>query len=627
MNIGILAHVDAGKTSLTERLLFFAGVIDRMGSVDKGNTQTDSMELERQRGITIQSAVVSFTLQGRKMHLIDTPGHSDFISEVERALRILDGAILVISAVEGVQPQTRILMHTLTRLKIPTLLFINKIDRKGAREQSLLEEIAQKLTPDAIPMNRVHALGSKEASTHPRDDMQTLIDTLTANNDSFLEAYVRNPSEINSETCLAELKAQAHIACAHPLYFGSAITGTGIEELAAGVCSFLSSPEVNAEGSPQGSIFKIDREDSGEKIAYVRLDVGTLSSRDEIEISRRAHTGETLTHRAKITAIKIFENGKVFPSTQVTAGNIAKVWGLKEARVGDRIGADETFPPDTFFSPPTLETAIRAKNPSENPALFAALQKMAEEDPLIHTRMDGAKQEITIRLYGEVQKEVIKARLLSHYGIEVLFKETKTILVERPTGKGEALYQIDMHGSNEFYVTVGLRVEPGPPNSGIQYLLAVEKGSFPKAYHSVLKESVYSRLKEGLQGWEVTDCIVTLTHTGLCPLSMATQLRTLGPLILMQALEKAGTHLCEPCSRFDLQAPSASASILFAKLCEAGATVRSATVTGGLIHIEGVLPTRTLHSIEIQLPTLTQGSGILHCAFNGYTAIERKVHF
>ncbi|MES2122289.1 MAG: translation factor GTPase family protein [Chlamydiota bacterium] len=621
MNIGILAHVDAGKTSLTERLLFFAGVIDRMGSVDKGSTQTDSMELERERGITIQSAVVSFTLQGRKIHLIDTPGHSDFISEVERALRVLDGAILVISAVEGVQPQTRVLMHTLSRLKIPTLLFINKIDRKGAREQSLLEEIAQKLTPHAIPLNRVSALGSKEAATHPFSDLQQLIDALAENNDSFLEAYVKNPSEIDSETCLAELASQTQNGSVHPVYFGSAITGRGIEELTAGICSFLSPPQTSAEGPPQGSIFKIEREDSGEKVAYVRLDAGTLSTRDEISLSRRALTGEMLTHRAKVTAIKLFENGKVLSGTQASAGNIAKVWGLKEARVGDKIGVAETLSSDAFFSPPTLETAVRAKNPLDNPALFAALQKMAEEDPLIHTRMDGTRQEISIRLYGEVQKEVVKARLLTDYGIEVLFKETKTVLVERPTATGEALYQIDMHGSNAFYVTVGLRVEPGPPNSGVQYLLAVERGSLPKTYHSVLKESVYARLKEGLHGWEVTDCIVTLTHTGICPLSMATEFRTLGPLILMQALERAGTHLCEPSSRFDLKAPAASASILFAKLCEASATVRSATVAGGFVHIEGILPTRSLHPFEIQLPTLTQGSGILHSEFAGYTAI------
>src|SRR5262245_52468216 len=152
LNLGILAHVDAGKTSLTERLLFAAGVIDEMGSVDDGNTQTDSLALERQRGITIKSAVVSFAIDDVTVNLIDTPGHPDFIAEVERVLSVLDGAVLVISAVEGVQPQTRILMRALQRLHIPTLLFINKIDRAGAQDTRLLRSISEKLTPAMISM-------------------------------------------------------------------------------------------------------------------------------------------------------------------------------------------------------------------------------------------------------------------------------------------------------------------------------------------------------------------------------------------------------------------------------------------------------------------------------------------
>src|ERR1700761_6163894 len=152
LNLGILAHVDAGKTSLTERLLFAAGVIDRVGSVDAGSTQTDSMALERQRGITIKAAVVSFAIDDVTVNLIDTPGHPDFIAEVERVLSVLDGAVLVISAVEGVQPQTRVLLRALRRLRIPTLIFVNKIDRRGARAEAVLARIAARLTPAVVAM-------------------------------------------------------------------------------------------------------------------------------------------------------------------------------------------------------------------------------------------------------------------------------------------------------------------------------------------------------------------------------------------------------------------------------------------------------------------------------------------
>src|SRR3954471_14920673 len=164
LNLGILAHVDAGKTSLTERLLYAAGVIDEIGSVDDGSTQTDSLALERARGITIKSAVASFAVDGVTVNLIDTPGHPDFIAEVERALRVLDGAVLVVSAVEGVQAHTRLLMRTLRRMRVPTLLFVNKIDRRGAREADLLRDLAAKLVPDVVPMTTVAGLGGRDAT-------------------------------------------------------------------------------------------------------------------------------------------------------------------------------------------------------------------------------------------------------------------------------------------------------------------------------------------------------------------------------------------------------------------------------------------------------------------------------
>src|SRR6184192_446751 len=170
LNLGILAHVDAGKTTLTERLLYVAGVIDAIGSVDEGTTQTDSLALERQRGITIKSAVVSFAIDDVTVNLIDTPGHPDFIAEVERALSVLDGAVLVISAVEGVQPQTRILMRALQRLRVPTLIFVNKIDRRGADDERVLRAVAERLTPAIVPVGTVHGVGTRAARFAPWDD-------------------------------------------------------------------------------------------------------------------------------------------------------------------------------------------------------------------------------------------------------------------------------------------------------------------------------------------------------------------------------------------------------------------------------------------------------------------------
>src|SRR5499427_8537143 len=191
LNLGILAHVDAGKTSLTERLLHAAGVIDEIGSVDKGTTQTDSLALEQQRGITIKSAVVSFPIDGVTVNLIDTPGHPDFIAEVERVLSVLDGAVLVVSAVEGVQPQTRVLMRALRRLHVPTLLFVNKIDRAGADDRRVLQAIAERLTPAGVPMGSARGLATRDAEFVPFGDAEAeLVEALAERDDELLAAYL-----------------------------------------------------------------------------------------------------------------------------------------------------------------------------------------------------------------------------------------------------------------------------------------------------------------------------------------------------------------------------------------------------------------------------------------------------
>src|SRR6266487_2518254 len=222
LNIGIVAHVDAGKTSLTEQLLFTAGIIDEIGSVDEGSTQTDSMALERQRGITIKSAVVSFVTDDVTVNLIDTPGHPDFIAEVERVLGVLDGAVLVISAVEGVQARTRVLMRALQRLHIPTLMFINKVDRGGAQYERLLQSISEKLTPAIIPMGSTSGLGTRSALYAPYGAADAgftarLVDLLADHDDALLAAYVNDETTVSYCQLRSKLAAQTKQALVHPL--------------------------------------------------------------------------------------------------------------------------------------------------------------------------------------------------------------------------------------------------------------------------------------------------------------------------------------------------------------------------------------------------------------------------
>src|SRR5689334_14016618 len=262
LNLGILAHVDAGKTTLTERLLYAAGVIDAPGSVDKGTTRTDSLALEQQRGITIKSAVVSFPIDDVTVNLIDTPGHPDFIAEVERVLSVLDGCVLVLSAVEGVQPQTRILMRALQRLEVPTLIFVNKVDRVGADVGRVLESVTRRLSPDVLLMGAIHGQGGRAAgftAYRPDDrgfrDRETL--ALAEHDDEALTAYVEGRARPVCDLH-RDLAAQTAAGLLHPVYAGSAATGAGVPDLMAGIADLLPVPAPVPSLPPSGWCSKVE---------------------------------------------------------------------------------------------------------------------------------------------------------------------------------------------------------------------------------------------------------------------------------------------------------------------------------------------------------------------------------
>ncbi|TDD44439.1 GTP-binding protein [Kribbella antibiotica] len=336
--MGIVAHVDAGKTSLTERLLYAAGIIDHVGRVDDGDTQTDSMDLERRRGITIRSAVVSFALGDLPVNLIDTPGHSDFIAEVERALSVLDGAVLVVSAVEGVQAQTRLPMRTLVRLRIPTLLFVNKIDRVGARYDSLPADIDRLLTPNALPMTSVVDLGTRAATVAPVA-ARGFDEFLAERNDMFLRRYLDDdllPLDYEDE-----LRRQVASGRAHPVYFGSAMTGIGVPELISGIRAWLPVSSSVAEKPLQAKVFKVERGSAGQKLASARIFAGTLTARSYVDV----HPVDGPAYQVRPSAIDLYDDGARRTVSSAQAGQIVALRGLKDIRIGDQIGVPAVATP------------------------------------------------------------------------------------------------------------------------------------------------------------------------------------------------------------------------------------------------------------------------------------------
>ena len=544
LNLGIVAHVDAGKTTLTERLLHAAGVIDRIGSVDHGDTQTDTLELERRRGITIKAAVVSFVVDDVTVNLIDTPGHPDFIAEVERVLDVLDGAVLVISAVEGVQAQTLVLMRALQRLHIPTLLFVNKIDRPGADAERVLRGVAERLTPALIPVGSVHDLGTRVAGFTAWGGgdpaFRARLAELVAERDpGILEAYVDEETGVELPRLRRALAAQTGRALVHPVFFGSAITGAGVEPLMAGVAGLLPAAAGDTDGPVAGLVFKVERGPSGDRIAYARMFSGTVHTRERLRFGRGVED--------KVTAISVFERGPAERRASVSAGQIGKLWGLRQVQIGDRIGQAKAVPPRHRFAPPALETVVVARDPADKGRLRVALSQLAEQDPLINVRQDDARQEFSVSLYGEVQKQVVQSTLADEFGVEVEFRETTPICIERPVGAGEAFEELGA-ASNPFMATVGLRIEPAPIGAGTGFRAEVGIRSVPmyvyktfESFTQSMQQTVEHVLREGLRGWRVADCTVTMTECGYyAPGSTAADFRRLTPMVLMRALGAGG---------------------------------------------------------------------------------------
>jgi len=629
LNLGILAHVDAGKTTLTERLLYAAGIIDAPGSVDAGTTQTDSLALEQKRGITIKSAVVSFAIDDVIVNLIDTPGHPDFIAEVERVLNVLDGAVLVISAVEGVQPQTRILMRALSRLGLPTLLFVNKLDRRGADPERVLGEIREKLTPAAIAMGTPRAEGPPNAGVAPAVLGGAAIDVLAAHDDALLADYVENEASVSPERLRAELAAQSRRALVHPVFIGSARTGAGVDELMSGLTELLPARAGEPDAPVAATVFKIERGSAGEKVAYVRMFDGTIATRDRLHYGR---DGEE-----KVTAIAVFDHGGATQRPTVSAGEIAKLSGLRDIQIGDRIGGEAGHMLHREFPPPTLESVVAPADPADAQRLRDALAQLSEQDPLINVRQDDTRQELSVSLYGEVQKEVVQATLADEYGIDVEFRETTPIYVERLVGTGEALEVLHAE-TNPYNATIGLRIEPAPEETGIDFRLPIHPQQAPllvyKSIHAFaerMEEYVRNALAAGLYGWRVTDCSVTVTECSYSiadgppsrrgPTSTAADFRKLTPLVLRQALERAGTVVCEPHAHLTLEVPTDTIGAVMPTLARLEAAVETPVLRGELATIEALLPSVRADDLHRELPRLTRGEGVLEATFGGYRPV------
>ncbi|MGV3030995.1 tetracycline resistance ribosomal protection mosaic protein Tet(O/W/32/O) [Streptococcus suis] len=607
INLGILAHVDAGKTTLTESLLYTSGAIAEPGSVDKGTTRTDTMNLERQRGITIQTAVTSFQWEDVKVNIIDTPGHMDFLAEVYRSLAVLDGAILVISAKDGVQAQTRILFHALRKMNIPTVIFINKIDQAGVDLQSVVQSVRDKLSADIIIKQTVSL--SPEIVLEENTDIEAW-DAVIENNDKLLEKYIAG-EPISREKLVREEQRRVQDASLFPVYYGSAKKGLGIQPLMDAVTGLFQPIGEQGSAALCGSVFKVEYTDCGQRRVYLRLYSGTLRLRDTVALAGR--------EKLKITEMRIPSKGEIVRTDTAYPGEIV-ILADDTLKLNDILGNEKLLPHKTRIDNPMplLRTTVEPQKPEQREALLNALAEIADTDPLLHFDIDTVTHEIMLSFLGKVQLEVICSLLEEKYHVEVEIKEPTVIYMERPLRKAEYTIHIEVP-PNPFWASVGLSIEPLPIGSGVQYESRVSLGYLNQSFQNAVMEGVLYGCEQGLYGWKVTDCKICFEY-GLyySPVSTPADFRLLSPIVLEQALKKAGTELLEPYLHFEIYAPQEYLSRAYHDAPRYCADIVSTQIKNDEVILKGEIPARCIQEYRNDLTNFTNGQGVCLTELKGY---------
>lgn len=605
-NIGILAHVDAGKTSLTEQLLYLTGAIRNPGRVDHCNTRTDTLALERERGITIKSMSTSYNYRGQKINIVDTPGHVDFVAEVERSMLLLDGAILVISAREGVQSHTKLLFNALKRMEVPTLIFINKIDRMGVDIEKVITAIRTQLSPDIFILQDVIHEGTRQAQIknldlHPDDD---LIELLSQVDEAILLDYLEGDI-ISSERLLNTLKMAVAERAVYPVLFGSALHAIGVQEILDETYRLL--PRFNPPDSdePGGIVSAVTRMDD---IMPGRMCVIKLTSG---QVKHRGFIGED-----KITQLLRWNHGQAESVKTLHAGDIGMVMGLNHLNVGDTFGQASQH---KVFSlgKPMLKVKILLDRPSQRKELLQGLTLIAESDPYLSYELSEFNDDIYINLFGYVQMEIVQETLKRDYGVDTQMSDPMTIYMETPSSTEEVTITIHQDGL-PFSAGLGFRIEPLARGSGIHYVSELKSGGLKQPFLNGIEDGVFAYLDQGLHGWELTDMKITLIDYQLIPDTTPADYRNLSPLVIFEALKKVGTKLLWPISDYRLSIPTTQMGKAISDLAKMKATIGEPVIEADNCIITGVVPVTLCHNYEVTVHQYTSGMGYFESKVIGY---------
>ncbi|WP_248547876.1 translation factor GTPase family protein [Paenibacillus sp. FSL R10-2796] len=616
INVGIFAHVDAGKTTTTEHILYESGRIRALGSVDTGTALTDSMDVERQRGISVRAALASFAWKGVQINLVDTPGHVDFLSEVERSLRVMDCAVLVLSAVEGVQAQSEMIWNALRKLGIPTLIFVNKMDRVGADPEAVLAEARNYLSSDIIPVQQpigkekeyigARDLWENEADANKRTE---LLEALAERDEELLEKYMSG-SPIDLAEWKKYMKTAASSGRFFPMVYGVAAKGLGITALLDAMVEYFPRAGGNVEGPVSGIVYNIQRDKSMGRMAFVRLYEGTIRNRDTL-------LNYTQDIQGKVTQIRKVEGGRTEDVGALEAGDIAVIYGLSGVRIGDVLGHPGAIPEEAKLAVPLLTVRVFWEPDMDDHKVIGALQELADEDPLLDAQWLQDERELHIKVMGPIQLEILNSVLEERYALKVTFGQPSVIYKETPARAGEGFIAYTM--PKPCWAILRFQIEPGPPGSGLVYDSIVRSSDLLPQYQSETARRVPEALQQGLYGWEVTDLKVTLTegqhhvwHTHPLDFAVAT------PMGIMDGLARVGTKLLEPILQVRIVVPEENGGRVMNDLVQMRGTFEPPVLQGERMIIEGRLPLATSLDYPVSLSSYTKGRSTFTSFFAGY---------
>lgn len=602
--IGLVAHVDAGKTTLAEALLYRAGAIRRQGRVDKGDAHLDTDVMERERGITIFSKQTSLDWAGAHVMLLDTPGHVDFSAEAERTLQALDYAVLIVGANDGVEGHTETLWSLLARYNVPTFVFVNKLDLAADGLGPVMDEMHRRLSPSVVDGDALSALVASAGGAG--EGAAAILEDVAATDEDALDEYLESDS-LSAET-IRRLIVQRKV---FPCFAGSALRMEGIEEFLDGVVALVQEKAWPDEFAAR--VYRVSRGAHGERLAWVKVTGGVLRAKEQLSGFDRGATWNE-----KVDQVRIYDADSFEIAREVPAGRVCAVTGLSQVLPGSALGAEARLAEPALV--PVLSYSVGAAG-ADATTLVQALRELADEDPLLGVAWHEQLQEVHVQLMGEVQREVVARQLLDRFGLEVtfgaggiLYRETVTAPV-RGAGHFEPL---------RHYAEVQLLVEPAERGAGVEAGTRALEDDLDRNWQRLILTHVLEREHPGvLTGAPLTDVRITLLggrahlkHTEGGDFRQATY-RAIRQA-LMTAREQGACQLLEPWYRFRLGVPADKVGRALADLQRMGADFDAPVAEGDRAEIAGSAPASEIGSYALEVSAYSGGRGRLFLEYAGY---------